>query len=525
MNNSQNEHVRGPLKKYPPSPALDEPKYVFRTRQAKVRLTGDRKRRAEAIGGGSVSARLAADLIKLVGSPIKVLDKDWYLGEHGRWRKIKDAKKFFRRKGWKVQALPDRNPRRTRDVLDAVIDQHHLEENEKFYGCLRHDVGDDFYLINCLNSVLKVRLADGTIIDTLKPHLGYMFTTSLGADLDPKAVCPLFLEVLAQVLPDKDDQELFLLWFAYTLLPDCRLETSMFWVGSGGNGKSIITAAVMAAIGEENSIGLKMQTICDGDRKHMFRLENKLVCIATETDPKSIYENSNFKKITTGEPIETDKLYEPGFQLKTSCKLGFICNKMVKFKEGSNADSRRVRMLNFPNRFDDTEKRETLISAKLAQEKAGILKLLIDRLPIVATLKQFPLGGSDTRSQLKTFTLENNPYISFCDACLNVTGTYNDYLLRPHVHECFQTFVSVNNINVGTMERGQLYQAIYRYKPQLQSNYEETKVFDGKKERIIRKVRFTELGQQLLARRYELTSGQVAGKVQPSQPRRLNSHP
>jgi P4 family phage/plasmid primase-like protien len=474
---------------------------VHRAFGREVRLTKSNKAQVDKEVSGSAYARLTVALEKTIDKPIKVDGREVYLYSEGRWKVTEGGLDRFRKKAWKVQEPANRNDTTTQKLLNCLRDRNQLEEEERFYGAIRYIEGESFYLLNCADEVLKIDYQSGVVLEHLPQSPDYMFSGKLAANYheDEKPTCKKFKETLAEVLPDEADRALLLLWFAYCLLPDCRLEVALICVGTGGNGKSIIAKAMMDTLGKENCLTLTLKQICSNDQKQMHRLRNKLVNIGTETEVRAIEENTTFKSIVSGEGFESGKMYESGLLIETSIKLNILANHTPIFKGGSEAEARRIRTIYYPNTFED-EKRNTLLSRQLATEKEGILRLLIDQLPKVAIIKQLPFGSHYSREVYDEFAISNNPIGSFINVCLQTTDNWQDHVFKGDMWKCFIVYMRENNITNYPDDIGVFFSQLYKMKPELRDRrgLQRVNYRIGKKDRIIRKVRLTAKAREII---------------------------
>jgi phage/plasmid-associated DNA primase len=171
---------------------------------------------------------------------------------------------------------------------------------------------------------------------------------------------------------------------------------------------------------------------------------------------------------------------------------------MPKFKAGSNAEARRFRVVNFPNTFEGAM-RDTGLKRKLEGEKEGILRMLIDRLAKVIRLTELPYGSKISRTMYRDFKVSNDPTKAFVDECLVLNQSYGDYLTRDDIFKAFCIYAELYNMNRQDIDKGATFKKIYRYAPMMQANDVDRKLIEGKQRRIVRKVKFSEKGVELVS--------------------------
>jgi putative DNA primase/helicase len=255
--------------------------------------------------------------------------------------------------------------------------------------------------------------------------------------------------------------------------------------------------SIALAIGSENVGRLTIRQICSNDRKHLYRLEKKLLNLSTETEVNEINENTTLKTIISNEEFSTDRMYKSGFEMHTSCKLCFLANNMPKFKAGSNAEARRFRVVNFPNTFEGANK-DTSLKRRLEAEKEGILRMLIERLPAIITLTELEYGSKTSQTIYGDFKVSNDPTKAFVDECLILDQKYRDFITRRDLFKSFCSYAEKFNISTADLDKGAVFKKMYRYAPKLQMGDEGIRtMIEGKQEYVIRKVMFSELGRRL----------------------------
>lgn len=417
--------------------------------------------------GVSESARLAKELEDKIGKPIKVKANKWYVYSEGIWQLIEDGKESFITLALDIQDPVNRNVRRADDLIKYVQYKNTCKVGEQFYGALNHNVMNSYYLLNCLNCVLKLDRKLGTLIEILVHSPDYMFTASLGNYIEG-ADCERFKEVLKQILPIKEDRTLLLHWFATCLLPDSRFECALFCIGSGANGKSIVAETIASAIGDNVRSAVTLQQICANDRKHIHRLTSKLVNVSTETDFRLVAGSSLFKEIISGEKISTDMLYQDGKELTINTKLCFLSNHLPMFKYGTDAESRRIRIIHFLRRFNE-ETRNMLLKDELAAERVGILSMLIRRLSRVCAMDGMPFGSIASRRSYDSFKTNNDIVLTFLDSCTEICPKQFS-VDKLVLFNSFTSYCKLKELN-RRLTYTQFYSQFRKIKPDVNINY------------------------------------------------------
>ena len=252
----------------------------------------------------------------------------------------------------------------------------------------------------------------------LIPHdPGQHFTMSLAASYYPGVSAPLFMDVLGQCLPDREDQRLLQLFCGNTLLPDARFEAALVCIGGAGTGKSTLAEAVAGVLGQGVVMQNSLQQICSANGYHLPGLRDSLLNLGTELNATEMADSSVFKSLVSGEPIEAREIYGRPGMMRTTCKLWFLANNLPRFKHGTAAEVRRLRFLNFSRK---PGKPDNSLKQQLQHERNGIFNWMVQGLVELLQLNQLPEGGDESISIKERFRLNNDHVIAFIEECCDV---------------------------------------------------------------------------------------------------------
>ncbi|RYD74948.1 MAG: hypothetical protein EOP84_19065, partial [Verrucomicrobiaceae bacterium] len=236
-----------------------------------------------------------------------------------------------------------RQSKRASDVLRHVEFARQVRR-DSFVGAYRREV-DGRILINAQNCVIEVQ-TNGTI-GTLEHSPDFTFTKKLATSYDPSARCDLFVQKIEEALPDPDDRAVFQAFGGYILYPSCDLETSLVCYGPGGTGKSTLAGTYGEVVGRELCGSAGLDELCKNGSYTLPTLKNKLLNLGSELTGNEIEESANFKKLVSGEYLSVRQIYGAPEEMQTTCKLLFLTNQPPWFKRGTDAETRRLRILPF----------------------------------------------------------------------------------------------------------------------------------------------------------------------------------
>jgi P4 family phage/plasmid primase-like protien len=336
--------------------------------------------------------------------PIKTVGPDWFAYSAGAWQKIHRA--TLRPIAQEILPPDIRTARREATLLDHLEGRCQVAP-DAFRGFYRFgDAGE--ILINAANGIVR---ASANQSPELLPHSdSHLFTHRLAANFNPQASADLFQKTLGELLPDELDRDLLQLCFGNFLLPDCRFEVALVCYGEAGNGKSTIADPVSAAMGADLVPRLSMSQICDSRSYHLPKLKFAAVNLGTELDVIAIDESANFKTIISGEPVEARPIYGEPFTMQTACKLWFLANGLPRFKNGTEAELRRTRFIRFDRR---PEVKDVTLKTRLLAERDGVFNFMLAGLQRLLTVREIPLGGSESQSVHARFKVSNDPLGTF----------------------------------------------------------------------------------------------------------------
>lgn len=250
------------------------------------------------------------------------------------------------------------------------------------------------------NGLLDVEAAARGEANPLQAHTPAFFSTvSLPYDWNPAAPCPRFMRFLEEVLPDEENREMARMLAGLLLVPDTSFQVFFILYGGGGCGKSTFMDIIREMIGRENVCRLPL-----GDFTDKFKvglLTTKLANLVDESPQLADgWHNStsgieSILKEATGDRATMN--YEPkGVDADTSrlviARCVFCQNPpLPPFVDRSDGLWRRLRVITFPNRFDNLPTRNPRLSQDIiAEELPGVLAWAVGGLGALRKLPQFP---------------------------------------------------------------------------------------------------------------------------------------
>lgn len=375
-----------------------------------------------------------AALLRAELPPIRCVGEDWSVYRNGLWKKR--SRDEFKPRAISIQNLKTRTARRAANVLSHIeFEQQSPAEEFRSFCCFDNSGA---ILINCANGVLRVALNGVTLLPH-KPE--YLFTGQLAGRYDPKAVANNFERVLQEALPDSDDLDLFRMFSGYLLYPDCRFEAALVCYGPGGTGKSTLSQAIENVIGPDLVRHLSLEQICNPQSKLVAQLQHMALNVSTELNAIETVGGETFKQLVSGERVQADRKYLDDVCLCTGCKHWFNTNYLPRFRHGTDAELRRLRILRFdkkPRAIDVTLKN------KLNAERDGILLFMVDGLRALMERNEIPTGGQESLRMRERFDIQNNPIGAFVKADC-ILGSIKE-IGKAQLFDAYEKFCEQNGI-------------------------------------------------------------------------------
>ncbi|NQW99675.1 hypothetical protein HQ447_03380 [bacterium] len=353
-------------------------------------------------GGGYRENIFAGELKKLLPM-ILTTGTVWRVFDGSRWELIAGPERFLPLAIELLARFNHDTARRASELLAYVGASS--QTTHAWRGAYTLEAGGAI-LLNLANGILRVTRNE---IQLLPHDWTQGFTLTIPTPWEPQAECPAFISTLSAAIPDADDRELFRMFAGSILEPSARFEAALAVFGPTGTGKStLVNDGIAEAVGGPAAgtvTRVSLRQMCDPKSYSIPSLEFSLVNIITEGDALEVDESGNFKSIISGEPIECREIYGKPRVIVTTVKLLLATNSLPRFKNGTDAEGRRLRLLNFdqvPSRPDPELKH------RIHAEGAGILRWMAEALQVVLGLRVMPPGGASAKRVTDRFALSND---------------------------------------------------------------------------------------------------------------------
>lgn len=354
---------------------------------------------------------------------LECIGRVWKWNETGLWEPIDD--RIIKRR---IHELME-NRKITKFSVNSVLD---ITKTEIFMANHRFDV--DSRAINCLNGELHFK--DGNWRLETHDRENYR-TTQIPILYDPQATAPRFEQFLGEIFEgDKDAEEKKIIvceLLGYSLLTSCEFEKFVILLGNGANGKSVLLHIVEQLVGTAHVSAVQPSQFDNKfQRGHLF---GKLVNLVTEIAEGEEIADAQLKSIVSGERTTAEHKRKDPFDFHPFCTCWFGTNHMPHCRDFSDAVFRRVIILSFNKKFDETN-RDVHLRQKLQKELPGILNLALEGIAGVFKRGDFTYCLSSEAAK-KQWRLECDQVEQFVtDACELSSG------LRSISQDIYRSYTS-----------------------------------------------------------------------------------
>ncbi|MBI2851739.1 MAG: bifunctional DNA primase/polymerase [Chloroflexi bacterium] len=293
----------------------------------------------------------------------------------------------------------------------------------------RKQLNQDKDTLNLVNGLLDTRTRE------LRPHTPDLLSTiRIPVTFDDNADCPVIKQFLTDV-HHPDDIPTVEEIAGNCLTPDNSMQKAILNVGGGDQGKSTELSLLKALLGAENVSNVPWHAL-ELNRFAMSALEGKLANIFADLPSTSLNLTSNFKMLTGGDTIGTEKKFGDYYSFVNHAKLIFSANKPPKVTdEDSYAFWRRWIIIDFPNQIAP-DKKDPHILDKLTtpQELSGFLNMALDGLARLRVNGRFSYAKS-VEDTTEYYLRASDPVYAFLQDCTEQSPP--DYITKDDLYDAF----------------------------------------------------------------------------------------
>ena len=184
-----------------------------------------------------------------------------------------------------------------------------------------------------------------------------------------KSSCPKWGKFLSEILPDKSSVDL-LRNYLYAAVNKVTNDKMLVLLGSGGNGKSVISQLLPSVLGLDNVCNCEIKDLVHGRYKayNIARIDGKIINICSEIPIKFAAE---LKGLISKEPILAINLRRDPFFAKNMPSIIAVVNELPICGDKPSF-FRKLTIIPFDVVIKEQDRNPNLIN-ELKEESAGIL--------------------------------------------------------------------------------------------------------------------------------------------------------
>ena len=249
-----------------------------------------------------------------------------------------------------------------------------LLELVKIHAYDEFEMPDEF-TITLKDRAFKVE-RDGTFTDI--PHERTLFSFPITYDKDAK--CPKWEAYINGLIPQHAIRTLQQ-YMGYLFIPSKSAQVSLFLIGRGGEGKSVLFKILIAMMGEHNIVKEQLHTLFNPDQRFQTaQLVNRYVNIDDDMNTAPLKETGDFKRWVTDDITQIEPKNVQRYQVKQFTRFISAGNKMLTAKyDSTDAWYRRLVQINVLPKPEDRVN-NVFLKDELMEELSGIFNWCMDGL-------------------------------------------------------------------------------------------------------------------------------------------------
>lgn len=144
--------------------------------------------------------------------------------------------------------------------------------------------------------------------------------------------------------------------FGYTLTKTYKFQDVFYFLGEGGNGKGSMMSILKMMLSEDNCTSFSLHQLTDGEHidYNIAMMKGKHANICGDVGTTKVKNTETLKKLSSNTDLITGRnIRERPFQFINYAKMIFLMNRAPKTDAHTTGDTRRIRMIDFINKFSE----------------------------------------------------------------------------------------------------------------------------------------------------------------------------
>lgn len=264
--------------------------------------------------------------------------------------------------------------------------------------------------------------------------LGDKAIIAAGIQFDPRRIAPQWMRFLDQVIGEEEA-----IWLIHEFIASCfipnsvlKLEKSLFLIGEGSNGKSVIYEVIVELLGKENVSDVPLNKLGDSVFQSQL-IENKLLNYAPEISAN--YDPTIFKNLVSQEGVQVEAKHKDPRPMEKVPRLMFNGNQKPRSKEHTHAVLRRMIFVPFKTIIKE-EDQDKQLASKLKQELPHIFLIVREAMKRLMLNKDFT-SSPMCEAEKRAYERELNSVKDWIED----TGLKYDAGARFHVRAIYDAYI------------------------------------------------------------------------------------
>lgn len=303
--------------------------------------------------------------------------------------------------------------------IESLGSASRIQNAEKLLRCQVDVRIDEFdkgiYLFNLPNGTLNLNTGQ------IGSHNSEDRITHLaGIDYDPSAKCDRFKKFIHEIsLGDPELIRLFQVMAGYCLSGDVREQIFFLFIGTGGNGKSVLVEVLAELLGSyacTAAPGLLVEKRHDEHPTEIYDLKGRRLIICSETNDGSKFNADKLKKLTGDGTLKARPMRGDFVEFPMYGKIVLLTNNLPRITGRDRGIWRRI----FPISFDaifEGDRKDKHLKDKLLKELPGILNWAVEGFKLFLQ-EGFKLPAS-SKKLLMQYRDQEDVLLDFTDAWLH----------------------------------------------------------------------------------------------------------
>jgi putative DNA primase/helicase len=327
------------------------------------------------------------------------------------------------------------------EMVVEAMDGHKITSNNanETVFLIKRRVGHDRHCIDAGENIINLsnglyNLKDGE----MSPHSpDYLSARQMNIIYDEDATCPNINKFLHEIVSEEDVKFIYEL-FGYMLLSNKRFGTAAFFEGMGANGKSVLMELMQHFVGRDACSEVTPNEMGGDDKFAIADLFGKALNVVDDLGNDIVDGVGAFKSVITGNVVRGQRKYGHSFSFIPNTLCIFGCNEVPTTTDTSEGYFRRMRIVNFPNKFEgDTDNKNLIDEITRREEISGLFNIAVQAIRDVIVRGEFT-GNKTVDEKRREYLTKSNNILMFIDDECDITDPdtivekdelYNQYVL------------------------------------------------------------------------------------------------